>query len=160
MLRPLPSWAALVGLILLCLAVGAIGGWASAGPIRDWYPSITKPGWNPPNWVFGPVWTLLYVLMAIAAWLVWKKNPQFSGVRIALNLFFLQLALNLAWTFIFFAAHSPGWALIEIAVFWLAIAATLYAFWSHSRLAGLMLAPYLAWASFAAVLNAAIWRLN
>ncbi|MFN0191743.1 MAG: TspO/MBR family protein [Aestuariivirga sp.] len=156
----LASWAALAGFIAVCLGTGALGGWITADSVKTWYPTLNKPSWNPPDWVFAPVWTTLYVMMAVAAWLVWKKDVRFSGVRAALILFFVQLALNLMWSALFFGARSPGLALMEIAVLWLAVAATLYAFISLSRPAGLLLIPYLAWVSFATVLNFSIWRLN
>jgi tryptophan-rich sensory protein len=156
----LASWAALAGLIAACLGVGALGGWITSDAVQTWYPTLNKPSWNPPDWVFGPVWTALYVMMAIAAWLVWKKDARFAGVRLALILFAVQLALNLLWSVLFFAARSPGLALAEVAALWLAVAATLYAFITISRPAGLLIIPYLAWVSFAAILNFVIWRLN
>jgi tryptophan-rich sensory protein len=151
------QWIVLAGLILLCLAVGGIGGGASASGIDGWYRTLAKPGWNPPDWVFGPVWTVLYVMMAVAAWLVWKTGDR---VRPALVLFFVQLALNLAWTFIFFTAQSPGLALIEIAFLWLAVLLTMLAFFGRQSTAGWLFVPYLAWVSFAAALNFAIWWMN
>ena len=148
-------WIVLAGFLVLCLGAGALGGWTTAQAVIDWYPNLVKPSFNPPPWIFGPVWTLLYIMMAVAAWLAWQ-----TGARAALVLFFIQLALNCAWSFLFFGLKSPGLALIEILVLWAAIAATLVAFYRHSRAAGWLMAPYLAWVSFAAVLNAAIWRLN
>jgi tryptophan-rich sensory protein len=156
----LVSWAALTGFIAVSVGTGALGGWITSDAVQTWYPTLNKPSWNPPNWLFAPVWTVLYVMMAIAAWLVWKKDARFAGVRAALILFFVQLALNLLWSALFFAARSPGLALIEVAVLWLAVAATLYAFITVSRPGGLLMLPYLAWVSFAAILNFAIWRLN
>jgi tryptophan-rich sensory protein len=125
----------------------------------EWYASLKKPSWNPPGWVFGPVWTTLYVMMAVAAWLVWKRGG-FSSQRPALVLFLAQLALNAAWTPLFFGLHRPGLAFAEILLLWLAIAAALAAFRPVSRAAAWLLTPYLAWVSFAAVLNFALWRLN
>jgi translocator protein len=121
--------------------------------------SLEKPAFNPPSWVFGPVWTVLYAMMAVAAWLVWRE-AGFGGATAALSLFFVQLALNLAWSGIFFGLRQPGWALVEIAVLWAAILATMILFFRHSTLAGWLLVPYLLWVSFASVLNAALWRLN
>ena len=125
----------------------------------QWYASLKKPSWNPPAWLFGPVWTALYTLMAVAAWLVWRRGG-WAAQRRPLLLFLLQLALNAAWTPLFFGLHQPGLAFAEIVLLWLAIAATLTAFGSVSRAAAALLAPYLAWVSFAAVLNFTLWRLN
>lgn len=151
------SWAVLILLILLCLAVGMLGGLASSASIDGWYRTIAKPDWTPPDMVFGPVWTLLYIMMAVAAWLVWRSDEQ---VRPALILFFGQLALNLLWTLLFFGARSPGLALIEVVFLWLAVLMTMLAFFARSSLAGWLFVPYLAWVSFAGVLNAAIWWMN
>jgi tryptophan-rich sensory protein len=150
-------WLVLAGLIVLCLAVGGIGGFATQSSVEGWYRTIVKPDWTPPDWVFGPVWTLLYIMMAVAAWLVWQTR---GATRPAMVMFFAQLALNLAWTLIFFGARSPGLALVEVAALWLSVLLTLIAFYRHSRPAGLMFVPYLAWVSFAAALNAAIWQMN
>jgi tryptophan-rich sensory protein len=120
---------------------------------------LLKPAWNPPAWVFGPVWTVLYLMMAVAAWLVWRRRG-FAGAPWALGLFVLQLALNTLWSAIFFGLRRPGVAAIEILLLWLAILATLIAFAPVSRLAAILLAPYLAWVTFAAVLNFTIWRMN
>lgn len=152
-------WIGLVLFIVLCLSVGGLGAIATTPEIDGWYQTLAKPSWNPPSWIFGPVWTTLYVLMAIAAWLVWKK----SGVQAAalpLTLFGVQLLLNLAWSWLFFRHHLIGWACVDIALLWLAILATTTVFFQHSRLAGWLLVPYLLWVSFAAVLNFSIWRLN
>lgn len=151
------QWLVLGGLILLCLAVGGIGGAASSGAIDGWYRMIAKPSWTPPDWVFGPVWTVLYIMMAVAAWLVWKTGDR---VRPAMVLFFVQLVLNLAWTFLFFNAQSPGLALVEIVFLWLFVAATMLAFFGRHSTAGWLFVPYLAWVSFAGILNAAIWMMN
>ena len=150
-------WLALAGFVLLCLAVGAIGGWATQPAIEGWYRVIAKPDWTPPDWVFAPVWTLLYIMMAVAAWLVWQSRRNIGP---ALGLFFVQLALNLAWSLIFFGLRAPGLAALEIAALWLLVALTMVAFFRRVRVAGLLFVPYLAWVSFAAALNIAIWRLN
>ena len=142
------------------LVVGGLSGFATSRGVVTWYPTLAKPSFNPPSWVFGPVWTMLYILMGIAAFLVWRKGLATAGVRSALSLFGVQLALNGLWSFLFFGLHSPGWALAEIVVLWLAIVATLVAFWRLTTAAGWLLAPYLAWVSFAAVLNGSIWALN
>lgn len=151
------KWLVLAGFMLLCLAVGGLGGWITAQSVIRWYPTLNKPEWNPPSWVFGPVWTALYVMMAVAAWLVWQKP---AATRTAMILFFIQLALNSLWSFLFFGARSPGLALIDILALWLALALAVHAFFKHSSNAGLLLLPYLAWVSFAAFLNFSIWRLN
>jgi benzodiazapine receptor len=149
----------LVGFVVLTLAVAGVGGWFTSMGQPEWYGTLAKPSWNPPSWVFGPVWTTLYILMAVAAWLVWKE-AGFAGAPAALTMFFVQLALNLAWSGIFFALRSPGSAMIEILALWLAILATVLLFFRHSTLAGWLMVPYLLWVSFASVLNAAIVRLN
>jgi len=128
-------------------------------PPDDWYASLEKPSWNPPGWVFGPVWTALYTMMAVAAWLVWRRGG-FAAQRLPLGLFMVQLAFNALWTPLFFGFHWIGTAFVEILLLGLAIAATLAAFRSVSRLAMWLLVPYLAWVSFAAVLNYTLWRLN
>lgn len=145
--------------LVLWLALSFAAAWAGSrfGP-GEWYAALNKPAWNPPNWVFGPVWTLLYVLMAVAAWRVWRQGGW--SVAPALSLFVFQLLLNGLWTWIFFGWRQPGWALVEIVALWLAILATAVAFWFKDRLAAALLAPYLAWVSFAAALNWALWRLN
>ncbi len=154
------SWLVLLGFVLLCLVVGYIGSRIVAGPAATWYPALVKPGFNPPDGVFGPVWTALYVLMGVAAWRVWRTSPQRPGRRRALGLFFLQLALNLAWVLLFFGAHAIGAAAIELAVLFVLVAMTARAFGALDRVAGLLLLPYAAWLAFAALLNFEIWRLN
>lgn len=154
---PRHPWWGLVGWLALCFAAAAAGGLAT--DTGAWFDALRKPPWNPPNWVFSPVWTTLYALMAVAAWLVWKRRG-FGAASTALALFLVQLALNVAWSFLFFAAQSPGLAFAEIVVLWAAILATVVAFWRIRPLAGALLLPYLAWVTFAAALNFAIWRLN
>jgi tryptophan-rich sensory protein len=151
------QWIALAGFILLCLAVGSLGGYAVSASIVDWYPTLNKPSWNPPNWLFGPVWTVLYVMMAVAAWGVWRSKDRIGPAMI---LFFSQLALNLAWSFLFFGARSPWLGLVEITFLWLALVFTIIAFFGRVTWAGWLMLPYLAWVSFAAFLNFTIWRLN
>lgn len=149
----------LAGFLLTCFAVAGLGSLATTPEIPTWYSSIKKPSWTPPNWLFGPVWTLLYAAMAVAAWLVWKRAGWEQGQG-ALTLFAIQLALNLAWSFIFFKFHSPGWAFAEIIALWVAIAATTLKFAGVSSVAALLLVPYLIWVSYAAALNFAVWRMN
>ena len=154
----LRSALVLGGAILLCFAAGALGGLFTASSVNSsWYLELEKPAFNPPGWVFGPVWTLLYASMAVAVWDVWRANPR---ARLAFALFAIQLALNVGWSAAFFGLRSPGLALMEIVVLLIAIAATIYAFRQHRRRAALLMVPYFAWVSFAAVLNASIWWLN
>lgn len=151
------SAVALVIFLALTYGVAAIGG-ASSGP-DEWYQNLAKPSWTPPPWVFGPAWGLLYTLMAVAAWLVWRQAGQ-TPVVLPLGLYALQLVLNGLWSLLFFGLHSPGLAMIDIVLLWFAIVATTYAFWQVSTAAGILLLPYLMWVSFASTLNYAIWRLN
>ena len=145
--------------VVLCFGVAALGSLATYPRIDDWYAALAKPSWRPPNWVFGPVWTALYLAMAVAAWLVWREKG-WAGGRVPLALFGVQLALNAAWSWLFFALRSPGLGLVDILLLWIAIAATLIVFWRRSIIAGLLFVPYLAWVTFAAALNYAIWQLN
>jgi benzodiazapine receptor len=147
---------ALAGWIAGCFGASAIGAFFMPG---EWYAQLEKPDWNPPNWVFGPVWTLLYILMAVAAWKVWKHGG-FRSQRRPLSLFLAQLALNAAWSPIFFGLKEPGVAFVEILLLWAVIVGTVIAFWRVNRPAAGLLIPYLAWVSFASVLNFALWRMN
>jgi translocator protein len=124
-----------------------------------WYQRLNKPTWNPPNWIFAPVWTVLYLLMAAAAWLVWRRYGL-AGAVLPLSLFVLQLALNSAWTWLFFGLHRPQEALLDIGLLWAVVLATVITFWGLEPLAGALLVPYLLWVSFAGALNWAIWRRN
>lgn len=146
----------LAGWLFLCFSVASLGAFFMPG---EWYAALKKPSWNPPGWIFGPMWSALYVMMAVAAWLVWKRGG-FAAQRRPLSMFLVQLALNAAWTPLFFGLHRPGLAFAEIVMLWLAIAATLAAFRPVSRTAAWLLAPYLAWVSLATVLNFTLWRLN
>jgi benzodiazapine receptor len=149
----------LVVFVGLCLAVGALGGWVTADSVKTWYTTINKPSFTPPNWLFGPVWTVLYVLMGVAAWRVWcKARPD--QLRVPLALFAVQLALNLAWSVVFFGAHRIGGAVVVIVGLEAAILATMVAFRRIDGLAALLLVPYALWVVFAAVLNIAVWQLN
>ena len=145
--------------LALCLAVSAIGGVATASSVGTWYRTLAKPPFNPPDWVFAPVWMALFFMMAIAGWRVWRRDGL-RKARLALTLFALQLALNLAWSIVFFGLRSIGAALVEIVVLLLAILATTAVFWQHDRLAGMLFIPYAGWVAFATVLNAALWQLN
>lgn len=139
---------------------GIIGSVFTAPAIAGWYTTIAKPELNPPAWVFGPVWTTLFALMGIAAFLVWKQGLERRDVRIALGIFVGQLALNTLWSILFFGLQSPGAALIEIVILWFAILATIVAFARISRPAAWLLVPYILWVSFASYLNFSIWMLN
>ena len=152
-------WIALALFIISAFVIAAIGGSATASSVSDWYLTLEKPPWNPPGWVFGPVWTALYIMMAVAAWLVWREG-RWKARKRALGLYLLQWALNALWTPLFFALHQPGWAFAEIAALLLTVLATLAAFWQVRRSAGLLLIPYALWVAFAAALNFTIWRLN
>jgi tryptophan-rich sensory protein len=153
-----PFWM-LLAFIAVCFAVSGAGAMVTRGPVSQWYPALLKPAWNPPAWVFGPVWTLLYLMMAVAAWLVWRKRGFTDGAA-ALWLFAIQLALNAAWSPLFFGLRNPLAGLLDIIPLWAAILATMVAFWRISPLAGALLAPYWLWVGFATALNFTIWRLN
>ena len=153
------SVAMLALFLAITLAAGAVGGWATAGSVTTWYPTLHKPSWNPPPWVFAPVWTVLYLMMGTAAWLVWRKLGWSRGAA-PLGIFAVQLALNAAWSPLFFGMRSPAAALVDIVLLWAALAATIVAFRRAVPLAGALLVPYLLWVSFATALNFAIWRLN
>lgn len=143
----------------ICLGAGAIGSILTTPAIGTWYATLRKPPWTPPNWLFGPVWTALYLCMAVAAWWVWRQ-VGFTPARLPLTLFAVQLALNVAWSGIFFALRSPRAAFLEVVVLWLLILWTTVAFWPVSRMAGWLMVPYLAWVTYATALNAAIWKMN
>ena len=155
----LDIWLVLIALILLCLGAGYIGSIATRHSVRTWYPTLRKPKGTPPSWVFGPVWTTLYIVMAIAAWLVWREVGWEIGKH-ALVMFFGQLALNVAWSGIFFGGRQPGLALSEIIILWLAILCTGLMFHFLLPVAGTLTLPYLLWVTYAAYLNFGIWRLN
>jgi len=149
-------WLGLVAWLALSFGAAATGALFAPG---EWYASLRKPSWNPPGWVFGPVWTALYVAMAVAAWRVWLQDGS-PARRRALRAFLAQLGLNALWTPLFFGLHRPGVAFAEIVLLWLAIAWTIAAFRLVHRAAAWLLAPYLAWVTFAAALNFTLWRLN
>jgi tryptophan-rich sensory protein len=157
-------WPRLVGSILVCQAAGGLGAVATADGLKQWYPALRKPSFTPPGGVFAPVWTTLYLLMGIAEYLLSRQadaGPESRRLaRRAQSLFALQLGLNLAWSFLFFKVRAPLGALIELVVLWVAILLTILSFARLSRTAALLLVPYLAWSTFAAVLNGAIWWLN
>ncbi len=146
--------------IVISELAGIIGSVFTTPSIAGWYATLVKPALNPPAWVFGPVWTTLFALMGISAFLIWKKGLDRRDVKIALSIFIGQLVLNTLWSIIFFGLHSPGGALIEIVFLWLAILWTIIVFYKISRPAAYLLVPYILWVSFASYLNYAIWTLN
>jgi benzodiazapine receptor len=153
------SWLSLVPFLTVCFAAAGIGSLATRGSLRTWYSELRKPDWNPPNWVFGPIWTILYAMMALSAWLVWRE-VGWAGAKFALLLFAVQLALNTAWSVVFFGMHAIGAAFAEILLLWMMIIATTVAFCSLSFLAGWLLLPYIVWIAFASYLNFRIWQMN
>ena len=153
-------WLRLIGLATVCLGAGAFGAIFTTPNIETWYRAIEKPAWTPPDWVFGPVWTALYLMMAIAAWLVWERGMFRREVQFALTWFAVQLILNAAWSPAFFGLRSPVAGLIIIVPLFIAVAGTTAKFMRINRWAGLLMIPYLAWSGFALVLNAAILRMN
>jgi benzodiazapine receptor len=152
-------WLTLLGWLGLCFAVAGVSGTWTASEVEGWYRTLARPSFAPPNWLFGPVWTLLYALMAVAAWRVWQSaaSPARSW---GIGLFLVQLALNFAWPWLFFRQHWLGASLVEIVLLWMAIAATIWVFGRVSALPAWLMAPYLAWVTFATALNAGFWRLN
>ena len=146
----------LVAFVALCFGTAALGNTATARSVLEWYPGLRKPPWTPPNWVFGPVWTALYGMMAVAGWLAWRDERS----RTTTLVFLLQLLLNGAWSWLFFGLRRPDLALVGVVLLWLAIVATITAFWKISRLAVILFVPYLAWVTFAALLNRAVVGLN
>jgi benzodiazapine receptor len=154
------NWLKFIITVVVSELTGIISSVFTVSAIPTWYAPLAKPTLNPPAWIFGPVWTALYLLMGIAAFLIWRKGWGQNDVRMALSIFCAQLILNAFWSIIFFGFHSPGWASAEIAVLWIAIVATIVAFAKISRPAAWLLAPYILWVSFAAYLNYSIWILN
>ena len=146
--------------ILIPLLVGGVAGFFTASGVEGWYATANKPWFNPPNWIFAPVWTVLYILMGFALFLIWKSQVANQFKQTALILFTVQLTLNFFWSLIFFKMQQPGWAFIEITAMWLAIIFTIFWFGKISSTAAWLLVPYICWVSFAAVLNYAIWKLN
>ena len=146
--------------VVLCMLAGFVGRIFTTPKIDGWYAGLNKPSFNPPGWLFGPVWTALYVMMAIALYLVWRKGLAAKGVKVALAVFLVQLALNALWSFAFFGAESPLAGLVVIVALWAMIAASIAAFAPISRAAAALLVPYILWVTFAAILNASIYLLN
>lgn len=158
---PAKSALVLLAFVIVCFAAAGLGSLATASQVAPggWYGTLEKPFFTPPSWLFGPVWTLLYLAMAVSGWLVWRERG-FAGARTALALFLAQLALNSLWSILFFGLESPGLGLVEILVLWAVIFLTIRAFRPISHPAAILLIPYLAWVTFATLLNAGIWWLN
>jgi benzodiazapine receptor len=150
----------LVVSLIACQAAGAIGSLATTPNIPTWYTALEKPAFTPPSWLFAPAWITLYVLMAIAAFLIWRKGLGEEGVKCALTVFLVQLVLNALWSVVFFGLQSPLWGMVVILALWIAILLTIIKFFRLSVAAGSLLLPYILWVSFAAVLNITIWVLN
>jgi benzodiazapine receptor len=152
-------WISLIVFVAICLAVELVSGVFTRASVRDWYVTLNKPSWTPPGWVFGPVWTVLYLLMGVAAWLIWRERGS-ADIRPALAAFFVQLALNLLWSILFFGMQDPRLAFWDILLLWIAIAVTVALFWTVRPMAAVLLTPYLAWVTYATVLNYTIWQMN
>lgn len=148
----------LIVFLAVCLGIAALAGLVTTANVPTWYAGLTKPSFTPPNAIFGPVWTLLYILIAMSGWMVWRRIG-FSPIR-PLMIYALQLALNFAWSFIFFGVHLIGLAVVDVLLLWLAIVWNIALFWRVDRVAAALLLPYLAWVSFASALTIAVWQLN
>lgn len=159
-MRNAKDWLVLVGFILCSQAAGIVGSLFTTPVIGGWYATLVRPVLAPPNWIFGPVWTTLFFLMGVAAFLVWQKGVARHEVKVALGIFLFQLMLNTLWSIIFFGFRNPGGAFLEIVFLWLAIVTMMVAFWRISKWAALLLLPYILWVSFAAYLNFSFWQLN
>lgn len=146
--------------LLIPLAIGALGGYLTFESVKTWYTTLNKPSFNPPNSIFGPVWTTLYILMGISSYLVWKKRNVVTGYNWAMGSYALQLVLNLMWSFLFFYQHQIGFALVEIGILLLTIIITAFLFYRIDKRAGLLFIPYILWVSFASYLTYSIYILN
>ena len=154
------NFAKLIIAIAIPIAIGATAGLFTVTGVGSWYQTINKPSWNPPGWVFAPVWTTLYVMMGVSLYLVWKSGVSNNLKRTAIGLFAVQLILNFFWSFIFFDQQQPGWAFVEIIAMWVFILLTIFAFAKVNKTAAWLLVPYISWVSFATILNYTIWKLN
>jgi len=146
--------------IFICLFAGFIGSFFTSPAITTWYATLQKPSFAPPNWVFFPVWTSLFIMMGISLFLIWQKGWEDKKVRTGIYIFAVQLVLNALWSIVFFGLKSPLTGLIEIIILWIVILATILSFMKVSRTAAYLLIPYILWVSFAAIVNFWIWRLN
>jgi tryptophan-rich sensory protein len=156
----LRSALVLVLLLVIVFAVGGAGSYFTRSSVGTWYEELNKPAFNPPSWLFAPVWTALYICMAVAMWLVWREEESASQVTPPQMMWVAQLALNLGWSVIFFGLREPGLALAEIILLWSAILATTMVFFRMSRAAGILMVPYALWVTFAAILNFSLWYMN
>jgi len=154
------DWWKLIVAVIMCLMVGYIGSLATYPAIPTWFATLNKPIFSPPNWLFAPVWTALYILMGISLYLVWVKGTKIKRNKEAINLFLIQLGLNFLWSFIFFGFRNPSLAFLEIIALWILLLMTILRFWKISKIAAYLLMPYIAWISFASILNLAIVLLN
>jgi len=159
-MKKLPLSLKIILSVVACLLLGGISGIATKSAIMGWYSTLIKPSFNPPNWIFGPAWTLLYILMAIAFALIWNAGTEKKEVKKAMKLFGLQLILNLIWSFLFFTMQNPAIAFIDIVILLIVINSTIRHFAAINKTAGYLLIPYLLWVSFATLLNGSIWYLN
>lgn len=153
------KWPSLIVFLAVTFVIQIIAGWWTSTSVSTWFTTLAKPAWNPPGWVFGPVWTLLYIGIAVAGWRVWLKRG-IQDVRVAMILYAVQFALNLAWSGLFFGLRNPGYGLIDIVLLFIAIALTIRAFRRIDGPATLIMIPYFLWVGFASALNFTIWRLN
>jgi translocator protein len=150
----------LIGSIALCLGAGFFGSFATMSSVDTWFTTLVKPSFNPPSWIFGPVWTVLYILMGISLYRVWRLGWKNNHVRLAVIFFLVHLVVNVLWSIVFFGAHQIGLALALILFLWLCILVLVSTFWHHDRWAAALLVPYLLWVTFATVLNYAFFMLN
>lgn len=146
--------------IAIPLAIGGVSGFFTTEGVATWFTTVNKPSFNPPNWLFAPVWTALYIMMGIGFFLIWKSNAAATLKNKAIRIYFIQLSFNFLWSFLFFYMHQPGWALLDILLLWVSIILTMFAFRKVSVAAPWLLLPYICWVSFATLLNYSIWRLN
>ncbi len=157
------KWRWLLFFLILCFSVEIVGGWLTQASVKTWYTTLQKPAWNPPDWIFGPVWTVLYGLMAVSIWLIWLEQQKDDGSKdfsVAYFLFGLQLALNCLWSGLFFWKQNPTLALVDIILLWAVLLLTIFEFKKYSVNAAMLLIPYFLWITYAVTLNAAIWAYN
>ena len=152
-------WLPLGLFLFLAFLTGIIGALATATSVHTWYAALAKPDWTPPNWLFAPVWTLLYIAMAVATWRVWRDGPPLEAGR-TFRLYSAQLGLNALWSILFFALHLPGWALIDILALWLILIRVLARYRTLDRTAAWLWTPYVLWVTYAVLLNSSLWQLN
>ena len=153
------KWISLLGFLVLWLLIGAAGSWATSHSVQTWYPSLAKPAWTPPAWVFGPAWTVLYILIAFAGWMIFLSRRT-NERQTALRLYWAQALLNFLWSFLFFYLRSPLLGLLDISLLASLIALVIHFAWKCNRTAALLLIPYLLWVLYAWTLNGGIWALN